>query len=308
MISIVMTVRNDQDEANRTIKSIRDTAGDRVEIVVIDDGSDVPLVLDDQRVAFYRVHGRCGVGPARHLGATIASRPWLLIIDAHMRFEAGWLEIAEARLKEHDRTLFCGTCVGLDRGNMEMSRPNSVYSGAFIRFVGPDESTGKMQFLEAKWIRSAVADNEEIPCVLGACYFIQRSFFFQIGGLRMLTGWGNDEEFLSLKTWLAGGSVRLLKPVRIGHQFRTATTYTTKTAAILRNKLMIAATIFPQPAAERFADLMRLHTQPPGEIALAIQLAKNDQPQIECERAMYNAVFGRSFEGWLDRWTVPRFW
>ena len=308
MISIVMTVRNDQDEANKTIQSVRETAGDRVEIVVIDDGSDVPLVLSDGNVTFYRVHGRCGVGPARHLGATLATRPWLLIIDAHMRFEPGWLEIAESRIKDAGNTLYCGTCLGLDRGNMEIKRPNSTYSGASIRFVGPDEKTGKMQFLEAKWLRGKIEDNEEIPCVLGACYFIPRSFFFQIGGLRMLSGWGNDEEFLSLKAWMAGGSVRLLKPVRIGHQFRTATTYTTKTAALLRNKVMIATTLFPEAAARRFVELMNLHTQPLGEMQLALKIVKDEQPHIECERAMYQAVFVRTFEEWLERWTVPRFW
>jgi len=299
MISCIIPTLNDAAECNATIKSIRDTAGDRVEIVVIDDASDTPLVLDDTKVILRRNPQRIGVDASRHLGAILASQPYLFLLDSHMRFDEGWHSRVIERIGVREKTLHCCTCVGLSPGNMDMRRPEQIYSGAYLRFMGEDEKTKEMQFFEGKWNGGELADDAEIGCVMGASYLIPRAFFFQIGGLKMLHSWGSSEPFLSLKTWLAGGEVRLMKSVRVGHQFRSKTNFKSKLAALLFNKLVSAELLFPKAASEHFSSLMNVHCQKPAELRLAREWLKSEVRHIECEKALMEAVLVRSLEEYL---------
>lgn len=307
MISVVMPCREDEAECNATIKSLRETAGD-IEIIVIDDGSRVPLKLDDSETILRRVHGRAGVDASRHIGAVLASNPYLLFLDAHMRCEAGWYERAVERIKGRDSTVHCATCLGLTPGNMDIRRPDAIYNGASLMFSGVDQKTGEHQFIAGKWNKHAVKDDEQIQCCMGAAYFVPRSFFFKIGGLKMLHSWGTSEEFLSMKTWLAGGEVRSLQTVRFGHQFRTATTYTSKRYALMFNKLVFAALLFPDHVLKHFMEEFELHTKERADLRIAKDWLAREQRHLEVEKVVYEAVFTRRFEDWFDHWKVPRFW
>lgn len=311
MLSIIVTVRDDQEEANATLKSIRDTCGDEVETIFIDDGSDQPLTLDYPVDVFRRVSGRCGVGGARHLGALLASRENLLVIDSHMRFESGWLPKALAKMKDRPKTVWSCTCVGLNKENMDMAKATKFYNGATILFYGknanrPDE----MQFVEPKWEPAdRYKDGEEIPCVLGASYFMHRDFFFQIGGSNLLRGWGSWESHFSLKAYLAGGECRIMRDVRIGHCFRSATTFTTKKADLLFNKLAVAMTLFPEPASKFIVDrLTEYHASNPLDLNIAKNMMRAEQRHIESTRAFNEAVFVRDLEWYLEKFGQPRFW
>ena len=203
MISVIIPCREDAEECAATIRSVRDTAPE-AEVIVIDDGSQVPLAVPGG-VVLRRVYGRAGVAASRHIGATLASNPYLFFLDAHCRLESGWYEHAVERMKSTERTLYCATCLGLTPGNMDIRRPDREYNGASLQFVGKDTATGEMQFFEGKWLPNKIEDNAEMQCVMGACYLIHRRFFFEIGGLRMLHSWGSDEPFLSLKAWMEIG-------------------------------------------------------------------------------------------------------
>lgn len=307
MISIIIPCREDAAECAATIQSICDTAGDKAEIIVIDDGSKVPLTVPDG-VLLRRVYGRAGVAASRHIGAVLASNPYLFFLDAHCRLEPGWYEAAVERLESSERTLYCATCLGLTASNMDISRPDRIYNGASLQFVGTDSATNEMQFFEGKWLPGPLEDNAEMQCVMGACYLMPRRFFFEIGGLRLLHSWGSDEPFLSLKAWLAGGSVRYLKPVRVGHQFRKATTYRSKRSALFFNKLACAAALFPDAALQHFSSLMNLHCKPSADLRIAREWLAQEQRHIEVERVLGEAVFTRNLEEWLERWGVPKFW
>jgi glycosyltransferase involved in cell wall biosynthesis len=310
MISIVIPVRNDQEEANATIASIRATAGNEPEIVVIDDGSDKPLTLDHDDIVFRRVEGRCGVGGSRHLGSILSSRENILLLDSHCRFEPGWYEEACRRIKDYPQTIWTTTCVGLNAANMDIATSNKFYNGATLNLFGENHNKPEdMQFIEAKWVPgSFYKDGDEIACLLGGAYFMRRDFFFKIGGSKMLNQWGSSEPHLSLKAWLAGGDCRLMKTVRIGHQFRTATTYTSKRASLLFNKMMIAMTLFPEEAAEFIVRKLEQHTKPTSDLMIAKNLIKGEQRHIECDRAYNQAVFTRDLDWYLEKFKLPRFW
>jgi len=86
ILSIIITCCNEPEAfLNRTIDSIRKTAGHRPEIIIIDDASTVP-VKSKERVI--RNDTRIGVGRSRHKGATFASNPYVSFTDGHMIFDA----------------------------------------------------------------------------------------------------------------------------------------------------------------------------------------------------------------------------
>lgn len=302
VLSIIFGVHNEFEETQKTIASIRATAGDEPEIVVIDDASQVPLVLEDKRCKLIRNETRAGVGPSRHIAATAAAGDWLLITDCHMRFEPGWYEKLLQHVEvtpEHDRrsTLFCGSCIALSPGQMDINKAHEVYHGATINFHGPDRHRPeKMQVLEGVWLKDRTGDDYPIPCVMGACYLMTRDWFFHIHGLNLLRQWGGDEVLLSLKTWLAGGEVRMMKKLRVGHQFREKSHYVSQQWCLTYNAMMIALTCMPLDKAYR---LNRLH-QGSTELMTAKQRIEEDSGVIWAERAYLQSIYTRSFDWYLQ--------
>lgn len=128
-LSIIIASLNDQEETLATIQSIRATAGDEPEIILVDDCSGTSMARDWR----FRNHLnlklvsnslRCGCGPSRHIGALHATGDWLLITDSHMRFTDGWLDnwVTASRSIPLDKvfsTVLCATCLGLDKNHMD---------------------------------------------------------------------------------------------------------------------------------------------------------------------------------------------
>lgn len=301
-LSIIITTLNDFGETQATIRSIRETAGDRAEIIVIDDGSQVPLSLEDKGVNLIRNEDRAGVAASRHIGAIHASGDYLLLTDCHMRFEPGWYEKAMERIVGRDKTMHCAQCWGLSVANMDMAKVTQKYNGAYIHFYGPDaKNPAQMQVFEGKWMGEVAGDDYPLPCIMGATYFVPTEFFFHVNGLRLLRGWGSDEPFLSLKWWLSGGDIRMMKSVHLGHQFRDASTYRTESWNIDYNKMASIRTILPPDKAQRLIDLFPGHPE--------LNLAKNkiieDANAILTERAYYERIFVRTFDWYLKHFGLP---
>lgn len=301
-LTICITCCNDALECNATIRSIRDTSKDACEIIVVDDASDPPLELADKDVTLIRCDTRVGVGPGRHLAATAASGDVLLITDSHMRFTKGWYEAAMKRVTKHPHVAYCGTCLGLSKENMDVNKPQGEYNGATMLFhKPPSEQINVSEYMEPKWTRP-FNDDEEIPCMLGAVYFLPTEFFFHVGGLRMLRGWGSDEMFLSLKWWLAGGEIRMLRTVRVGHQFRNASPapYRTDLWKLDYNKLMTALVTMPKGAAQRIMELAP-NTR---EVDYARNRIAEDAGHIQAERALLLAIQRESFDWFLKKFNL----
>ncbi len=116
---------------------------------------------------------------------------------------------------------------------------SSRYYGAMLNLFGPNPGNiGEHQVFEGVWACQKPhnmppfmatrtdwyrpdEDDYEISSLMGACYFFPRKWYFHIGGMSGNKIWGSEEPFLSLKTYLAGGSIRIMKNVRIGHKFHS---------------------------------------------------------------------------------------
>jgi glycosyltransferase involved in cell wall biosynthesis len=294
-LSIVIGCYGEFEELQQTIKSIRDTAGNEPEIVVIDDSSQIPLTVKDSKTVMIRNETRAGVGPSRHIGVTHATGDFVMLTDCHMRFEPGWYDKTMAHIEGRNTTLFCGSCIALSPGQMDLNKATETYHGATINFHGPDRHRPeKMQVLEGVWLKDREGDDYPLACCMGASYILSRDWFFHLHGLNMLRQWGGDEVLLSLKSWLAGGEVRMMKKLRVGHMFREKSHYVSQQWCLIYNAMMIALTCLPLDKAHR---LNRLH-QGSTELLTAKQRIEEDSGIIWAERAYLQSIFVRDFD-WL---------
>ena len=291
-ISIIIPVLNDNEEANLTIKSIRETSPADVEIIVVDDGSDIPVIIEDKNVKLFRFDKRIGAGQSRHFGAQKASSKHLLFIDSHMRFDDGWFDNAISKMINNPKTLWCGACLGLNSSNMDVKTPVGVYTGADLVLYKEKTNT----IFDGIWRPNEPdKDDYEISCVMGACYFIHKEWYFHIKGLEQTMMWGSEEPILSMKTWLAGGEVRLMKSVRIGHKFRDVASYSTNASHIQYNKLAYSYMLLPKEMYNVLVDKFPTDEHTMG----ALQLVEQNKKILDEEKEYYKSIFGSRDIYWL---------
>ena len=253
MLSIIITSLNEKPQIlNQTIRSILDTSPEDIEIIVIDDCSDTPVNLEykGKNIKFERNKFRIGVAQSRHIGATLASKKWLLFTDAHMKFKHDWYNnFIEYQKLSTDKTIYNGTCLGLWEGEFEKEldlEKLPKYCGARLSLHEEKEN----QILEGKWTGVKNEDYYPISCLMGAIYFIRKNYFFNLRGLSDLRMWGSDEPCLSLKTLLSGGEIIQLKNVKVAHLFRGEAPYRTANKWMVYNKIRMAKTLLPDDMGE----------------------------------------------------------
>jgi len=295
MLSICITCLNDNDELERTVQDIRGTAGDRPEIVIIDDASDKPVYLRGEGIQVRRNPQRMGVAASRDLAVQIAKNPYVMLTDAHMRFEPEWYDNIIQKLSPD--TAWCGACLGLSVDNMDLTQYKGEYNGARLALY--EENEGKTPTIfEGKWIAPNQPDGAEVQCFMGACYFVPRGTYLKVGGLGMLRQWGSDEPYLSTKLWLAGCPIKLAKDVRIGHMFRKAAPYKTLTWSLIYNKLRAFMELFDH---ETYQFIRSQFPQSPP-LMQAVRQLMADESQISLARKRYGGIFKEDI-----RWLCERF-
>lgn len=296
-LSIIITALNEQEELIPTLESIKATSKDACEVIVIDDCSTIPVVAEGSNIKVVRNDVRVGVGPSRHKGAEIASGDYILLTDAHMRFDDGWYEAAMERIVGRTTTVHCGACLGLDEQCMDVKKPKGVYTGATLLFHNPQTN----EIFEGKWIGDRKdEDDYEIACLMGASYFFPKEFFFHIGGLKSLKMWGSDEPYISTKTWLAGGDIRMMKSCRIGHKFRGVAPYSTWVPNITYNKLRSITTIFNDDEAKLL--ISKFH--PNGDLNAALKMLQDDINFVDAEKAYYRSIFKKDIKWLCDKFNI----
>ncbi len=280
-LSIVIPCHDDALEVNETIKSIRATTPSDVECIVVDDCSPNLLVLDDPKVRLIHNRWQTGAGAARHVGILAAHGDTVLLCDAHCRFEPGWYDQAMLRVSCRPKTLHCAVCLGFTDKHPPYGQPDGTYYGAEV----------DLKKFDGVWAKER-EDDAELPCLMGACYFVPRAWYLQLGGLQFLRGWGLEEMMLSLKTWMAGGDIRLMKKVRIWHKFRTGPVpYKINTWHIIYNKLFLMHTMLP---ADVVPKLCQWHPSD-YDFNLAQQTIKADWNLIVSERMKNEIMLKKNF-------------
>lgn len=301
-LSVVIAALNDNAELKATLDSLFATAKTDVEVIVVDDCSANPVRYQHDNVYVHRNNPRLGCAPSRHLGAELSSGDVVLFTDSHMRFTDGWDTGALERLKGRPNTILCGSCLGLDEKNMDVTKPAGVYSGATLNFYGPDRhNTQRKQVFEGVW--KDHKDDEEIACLMGAVYFVPRELFFRIGGLSELKMWGSDEPYLSVKAWRSGAEIRVARNVRVGHKFRAAAPYRTEEWPMIFNKIRALMMVCPENEARFLVSRLRELTNP-AVFKDAEKWIQHERRFIVSHYNYYQQIFKRSLREYCERFDI----
>lgn len=305
-LSIVITCLEDPDIYN-TLHSIRETAGDRPEVIVVSDSSSFQFQDNTKGYDSLFLNAyRCGVGPSRTVGVQHATGDHVMIIDSHMRFKPGWYEEVMRRVDGREKTIHCAVCAGLDSQNMDVNNPKGRYYGAKLEIFGPDPNRpGAFRVFEGTWNKTPPEDDAELSCLMGACYVMPRKWFLHLDALRFLRSWGGDEQMLSIKSWMAGGDVRLMRNVEIGHVFlrgEEKQPYKTPVGHIAHNKFFALYTLLTDDERAKTRMLEHMMTvYGGGEFSTGMKIIAENYHLLTTEIARNHSIFKHTFQWYADR-------
>lgn len=219
-ITIIFSALNEGEEPLNTIKSIEETADKKLyDIIVFNDASNEEFPKLPDHVKVITNERRKGIAANIDKGVKMAKTPYIFICNARMRFPEGWLEKGIEALDNEKETLFCTTSVKLTYDQTDLSKATEKRYGADIHYTYQDKRFGA-QILQPIWKKPYKDSVYKVPCALGASYFITKKWYQYIKGFEGMYTWGGICEFISLKSWLAGGTVKILKDVEIGNIYR----------------------------------------------------------------------------------------
>lgn len=248
-LSVVIAFFNERDEVETTVREIKRTAGDAVNIVLVNDGSNDGTDYGDisrrySQVTYIENAQRTGSGPAKQTGIDACKTPYFLLIDGHMRFhDDEWWRKIPAAINRAPKNIFCTLCEQYDYYTKEFD--NVTYAGATF-----------CENLKVQWLRywrvqrafpEVAGDMFDVPCILGAAYAAHRDWWDYIRGYEGLSGYGLEEQLVSIKSYMLGGGVKCIGSVRIGHLFpkgkRPAADMVGRAAELAQNKKFMQAVI-----------------------------------------------------------------
>jgi len=305
-LTVIIPFLNEGQEIPNTLRNIRETAGNEVDILLVNDASydgfDYERSALEYNASYLLNETRMGVGGSRDIGVDNITTEYFLIIDGHMRFYHNdwWNEITDA-VKQNNRALYCCKCLYIDTGGNDITEKPTY--GAFINMY--DQENLKT-LLKATWNYKDLNPGQnrmKIPCVLGASYAASKDYWKYLKGMKGLRMWGTSEPYISLKVWLEGGECILIKNVAIGHIFRLNTIeqkppYTVLRAELLFNKMLIAETLLPAEYQKQVYDIMK---QEGGNTRYAaMELFWERYDEIRELKSYYQKIFTRDFESFLQ--------
>ncbi|MFT4073016.1 MAG: glycosyltransferase family 2 protein [Dysgonamonadaceae bacterium] len=299
-LTVIIPFLNEKDEIEKTLQSIRNTAGYNVDILLINDASydgyDYRSVAIKYQAIYLENEKRQGVARSRDIGIEQLDTDYFLIVDGHMRFyNNNWWNIIVNNLKNEERALYYCRCKPLDSTLKIINRPSW---GAYLELDGQETPH---TILSPSWIRGDISPKEEIlvtPCILGACYAASRSYWLYLKGLSGLQMYGSDEAYISIKVWLEGGYCILIKQIEIGHIFRDEFPYHINYPSLVFNKLLISETLLPTKFKVHVNNILR---KDEGiQLKEATELLINYSKEVTLLRKYYKKMATRTFESFVE--------
>jgi glycosyltransferase involved in cell wall biosynthesis len=226
-VSVVVPAKGSQAHLDRCLVALGEQTypAGLLDIVVVDDASEIPLKVSDPRVRLERhaPHGTFGAGRARNTGANACIGEILVFLDADVL-------VAPTFVEEHAR--------------WHHAVPYAVVSGV-LGFADFDQldAAGLIQVLRKEGLDAAVGDaghdsqewrdrhflrshdlTVEAPdlfrSTIGAVTSLQRSMFERIGGYREVGVRGVEDTEFGYRLHAHGGLFILERTTRLWHQGR----------------------------------------------------------------------------------------
>jgi hypothetical protein len=241
-ISFLINARNEsQSVLKTTIDGLLETTTQHPrEIIVVDDGSDVPLSRMSPEVRMIRNQEPIGVSRSRREAALIASGDVLVWLDAHMTFASDWLDHMLSHVDSG--ALLCSAWWDYELSTCYCWGADILWCGERNYWGGRSpgfEPRHRTQFPGPGAV--------EVPMIIGACYMTLRSSYEELGGCSPLFRvYGADDIDISVRAWIAGRGVRCVTGARVGHLSRPVFPYTVHFDHIEYNQLTLVQTVFEE--------------------------------------------------------------
>lgn len=258
LVSIVICSKNDGVYLKRTLESIRTvkTALD-YEVIVVDDGSvdgssEFLLERNDfKNIKVIKTNG-VGIAAAKSLGASHSKGEILIFCDAHIEVEDNWLEILLA-------PLLSGEAHGASPAfrSLEGSLPEFMLIASSMDSIACGRTFKKLT--ESGWIYHGkpCPGIIESPILAGACTAVTKGAFDTVRGYDPgLSGYGYDEEEISLKLWMYGFRLLAVPGTCVKHLFPRIYPYKTNPKDMPKNRILTAICHYKDERVNRYLEAM----------------------------------------------------
>ena len=252
-ISIIIATRDESPPVlEATIDGLLETtAGYDRRIVVVDDGSLVPVTLEKPKVLVIRNPLPIGVQQSRRYAASHVDGDVLVVVDAHMSFAADWLESMLGHVGSG--SLLCAAW-----WDYNLSRP-LCWGADFVWCGNRDYKAGRIPGFAFRHRTKFPGDGAvEVPMAIGACYMMLRESYEKLGGFSPFSRvWGKTEQDLSARAWITGLGVKCVTGAHVGHLSRTKFPYRVRWEDIEFNQVAMVRTVFQEPVARAIEQMLQ---------------------------------------------------
>lgn len=189
-------------------------------VIIINDAGDEHIGSSDPQVKVWDNQYRLGPGPSRQRGGSMVLEGWIMFCDSHMQFPKDWYAQVETYLLSSRVEEIWGPVYHSDVIFDSMWHDSHFIGGADFYFWRHEKKTSKFTFMDLLPRRKLHGWSYSVPCLLGGCYFVHSSWFEQMDGYKALIGYGCEEQWLSLSTWLMGGAVNIMGKLAVTHIYQ----------------------------------------------------------------------------------------
>ncbi len=260
MLSVIIPYHNEPvGFIKETLRQIRNTIDvSPYEIIVVDDGSINPLVIQGENIIRHETNK--GVGAAFDTGVKAARYDNIFLSGSDIRYQKnGWAGRMIEEIRRDPRAFICTRTIGLSTARPEFldfdhqKEKYKNYNGATIMLidnhdVNPNLNTPTWykSILEGKWLPDYGPGKGtfDVPCIMGTAYGVSRAWYLYCDGFAGHRKWGTLEPYISLKSWLFGGSCKCASGIETGHIFKPHGTHGTSQEEIIYNKMLVATLLF----------------------------------------------------------------
>jgi len=242
----VIIPANNEEFVGVTVENILQNIEADTEIIVVLDGYwPEPPLIDHKRVVIIKHTIPIGQRAATNEGAKISNAKFIMKIDAHCAVDKGFDRKLIKDFRHRNWTLIpmmyklnafeweCSNGHKMGQGTMpqkcekcdssEMKR-NIIWKprrGATVSWRFDENMQFQYWGEHGKRRNSRGKVIETLSCI-GACFFMLRDRFWDLGGMDERHGsWGQFGTELACKAWLSGGKMMTTKNTWFAHMFRT---------------------------------------------------------------------------------------
>lgn len=230
-LSVIIACYNDQDWLNRTIDSLyQGHDNNSFEVIVVDDSSFKPITCREP-VKVLRNNLNRGVGYCFDRGVKESVGDVLMLMGSDVLLrDRSWHTDALRYATEHPNSIGCAVVSCFSPECQDWGHPDMKKTyGATVKMIGEDTMEvypGFDVYHQDVFVTSSYKSfpGDTVPCLIGACYVTTKSWYMHIHGWDTDGGvnaghkhWGGLEPWISFKTWLSGGEIRVIQPIEAGH-------------------------------------------------------------------------------------------